>query len=99
VNVSEFIAGELIKAGVTHAFSLVGGLCMYLTAALDKFGIKQTFHHHEQCCAIAADAYARQSGMLGVAILTGGPGVTNAITGIVGAYQDSSSILILAGQC
>ncbi len=70
---------------------------------MDAFGRLEDFryycNHHEQASAMAADAYARQSGKLGLCLATSGPGATNLLTGLVGAYQDSTPVLFFTGQC
>ena len=70
---------------------------------MDAFGripsIKYVCNHHEQASAMAADGYARETGKLAVCLATSGPGATNLVTGLVGAYQDSIPILFLTGQC
>lgn len=79
---------------------LTGGMMMHL---MDAFGrlekVRYYCNHHEQACSMAADAYARESGKLGVCMATSGPGATNLLTGIVGAFQDSVPVLFLTGQC
>lgn len=99
MTIADYISVRLKDYGVSAVFSLTGGLCMFLTDALHRAGIRQLFHHHESHAVIAADGYARQSGKLGVVLVTGGPGATNTITALTGAYQDSSPVLVLAGQC
>ena len=72
---------------------------MYLNHALGTHkDIKCTFNHHEQACAIAAEAYARLSNRLPIINLTSGPGGTNAITGVYGAFVDSIPMLVISGQ-
>lgn len=99
MRVADYIFNHLESIGVTHVFGLSGGLSMWLFNSLGQSKIKYVAHHHEQAASFAADAYARQSGKLGVALLTGGPGGLNAICGIVGAYQDSIPVLFIVGQC
>ena len=72
---------------------------MHLMDAFGRTKMRYYCDHHEQACAIAADAYARQTGKLGVCLATSGPGTTNLLTGLVGAYQDSVPVLFLTGQC
>lgn len=71
---------------------------MYLDDALLRSGIKYICCHHEQACGMAADAYSRLSGKLGVALVTAGPGVANVLNGVIGGYMDSSPMLVLSGQ-
>jgi acetolactate synthase-1/2/3 large subunit len=93
--VSSFIAGQ----GVGHVFLLPGGGCMHLVDSVGKEpGINFVACLHEQGASIAADGYAQYSGNLGVALVTTGPGSTNAITGVAGSWVESVPVLILSGQ-
>lgn len=99
IRVADYIAQALVDHGVSDAFMVTGGGAMYLNHALGTHkDIKCTFNHHEQACAIAAEAYARLSNRLPVINLTSGPGGTNAITGVYGAFVDSIPMLVLSGQ-
>ena len=93
--VLEFIARE----GVKHVFLVTGGGALYLNDALARVdGIEAVCNAHEQASAIAAEAYAKATGDLGVAMLTTGPGGTNAVTGVAGAWLDSTPTLFVSGQ-
>lgn len=93
--VSSFIAGQ----GVGHVFLLPGGGCMHLVDSVGKEpGLRYIACLHEQGASIAADGYAQYSGNLGVALVTTGPGSTNAITGVAGSWVESVPVLILSGQ-
>ncbi|HWB83419.1 MAG TPA: thiamine pyrophosphate-binding protein [Bryobacteraceae bacterium] len=100
MRVADYIANTVEAAGADCAFMLTGGMMMHL---MDAFGrlrrMRYYCNHHEQASAMAADAYARASGKLGVCLATSGPGATNLLTGLVGAYQDSVPVLFLTGQC
>jgi acetolactate synthase-1/2/3 large subunit len=100
MRVADYIAQTVQKTGAECYFMLSGGMMMHL---MDAFGriphLRYYCNHHEQACAMGADAYARQSGKLGVCMATSGPGATNLLTGLVGAYQDSVPILFITGQC
>ncbi len=99
MNVSEFIFDFLVKKGVDNVFAITGGQAMYLDDALARRPeIRTTFTHHEQTCGMSADAYARISGKLGVALVTAGPGSINVINGLVGAWCDSAPIMVISGQ-
>ena len=98
MRVADYIIQTLIDYGVKHIFLVVGGAAMYLNDAIKKSGIKYVCCHHEQAAAMAAEGYARISGKLGVICVTSGPGGTNTITGILGAWLDSVPILCLSGQ-
>jgi acetolactate synthase-1/2/3 large subunit len=99
IKVSDFIVDCLVRHGIHDAFIVTGGGAMYLNHALGtRKEIKCTFNHHEQACAIAAEAYARLTNRLPVVNVTSGPGGTNAITGVYGAFVDSIPMLVLSGQ-
>jgi len=95
---ADYIIKYLIDYGIKHIFLLVGGGAMHLDDAIKKSGIKYVCFHHEQAAAIAAEGYSRTSGKLAVICVTSGPGGTNTITGILGAWTDSVPILVLSGQ-
>lgn len=99
IRVADYITQSLRDAGVNTIFLLSGGGMMHLVDAAGKTqGIRYVCHHHEQSCAMAADGYARQKGALGACYATSGPGGTNTITGIVGAWQDSTPTIFVTGQ-
>jgi acetolactate synthase-1/2/3 large subunit len=95
VKVSDFVA----RQGVRHVFMLPGGGAMHLNDSLGR-NKNLTFvcNLHEQACAIAADAYSQYTNNLGVALVTTGPGGTNTITGVAGAWLDSTPVLFISGQ-
>lgn len=99
IKVSEYIADFLVQKGVTDVFLITGGGAMHLDDAIGhKEGLKCTYNHHEQACAIAAEGYARLTGRVAPVLVTSGPGGTNAITGVIGAWQDSIPMFVLSGQ-
>lgn len=99
MNFASLIFDYLERAGVTHCFAVPGGGNMFLiNAAHDHPSIRLKFCHHEQSAAIAAEAYYKASGRVACCIVTSGPGATNSLTGIVGAWLDSSPMVVLAGQ-
>ncbi len=98
-RLADYVADFLVKHGVTDCFSVVGGGAMHLNDALGhKDGLKVTYNHHEQACAIAAEAYARLDNKIAAVCVTTGPGGTNAITGVVGGWLDSIPMFIISGQ-
>jgi len=98
-TVAEYIAEKLYEAGVRDAFMITGGFSMPLTEALTRLGkIKYICMHHEQAATMAAEAYGRRTGRLGAAYITAGPGATNALTGVVGAWVDAGPSIVIAGQ-
>ena len=99
MNVSEKIIQYLADYGVEHIFTVSGGGSIFLNDALGKSKrIKYICCHHEQAAAMAAESYARMKKSLGVSMVTTGPGGTNAITGIAGAWMDSVPTLTISGQ-
>jgi acetolactate synthase-1/2/3 large subunit len=99
MNASECIADWLVSVGVEQVFGVTGGGAMFLNQALGAHpGLKCTFMHHEQACAMAAEGYARVSGKPAVVMLTTGPGSINALNGIYGAFTDSIPMIVLSGQ-
>ena len=96
---SDILVRSLADEGVEHVFGYPGGSVLYIYDAIykqDKF--KHVLVRHEQAAVHAADAYARSSGKVGVALVTSGPGVTNAITGLATAYMDSIPLVLISGQ-
>jgi len=98
MKVANYIITRLENEGIRHAFCFVGGGSIFLTDALSGSQIKPIFLLHEQSCAVAADAYAQTTGHLGLVIVTTGPGVLNAMTGVAAAYIDSTPLIVLSGQ-
>ena len=98
-RLADYVADFLVHHGVTDVFSVVGGGAMHLNDALGhKKGLKVTYNHHEQACAIAAEAYARLDNRIAAVCVTTGPGGTNALTGVVGGWLDSIPMFIISGQ-
>jgi acetolactate synthase-1/2/3 large subunit len=84
---------------VDTIFTVSGGGCIFLIDSLNNVdGLKYIATHHEQAAAIAAEGYARMKEGLGACIVTSGPGATNAITGVMGAWVDSIPMIVLSGQ-
>ncbi len=98
MRVADYIFKTLKDHGVKVVFVVVGGGSMHLNDALKKSGIKYICMHHEQACAMAAEGYARTSGEMAVICVSSGPGGTNTLTGIIGAWLDSVPVLVLSGQ-
>jgi len=99
MNGAEITVRCLAEEGVEHVFGYPGGAVLYI---YDEIFKQDKFQHvlvrHEQAAVHAADAYSRCSDKVGVAIVTSGPGVTNAVTGIATAYMDSIPLVIICGQ-
>ena len=99
MRVADYIFKYLADQGVRHVFLVTGGGAMFLNDALGKEKrLKYVCNLHEQACAIAAEGYARVTGTPGVLSVTTGPGGTNAITGVAGAWLDSIPMLVISGQ-
>ena len=99
MKVSEYIAKFLKENGIKDCFMVTGGGAMHLDDAIGHAeGIRCVFNHHEQACAVAAEAYARYTGRLAAVCVTSGPGGTNAITGVMGGWLDSIPMFVLSGQ-
>jgi acetolactate synthase-1/2/3 large subunit len=96
---SEILVRCLQAEGVKYIWGYPGGAVLYIYDALYKQDtIEHVLVRHEQAAVHAADGYARATGEVGVALVTSGPGVTNAITGIATAYMDSIPMVIVTGQ-
>ncbi|MDP3372041.1 MAG: thiamine pyrophosphate-binding protein [Candidatus Paracaedibacteraceae bacterium] len=99
IRTADYIATRLREWGVDTVFMLSGGGMMHLVDSVGRAdGLNAICNHHEQCSAIAADALARLTRRVGVCYATSGPGATNILTGLVGAWQDSSPVLFVTGQ-
>ena len=94
----QVIARALKAEGVDTVFMLTGGHILPITDGCVVEGIKVVDVRHEQAAAHAADAYARLTGKLGVALVTAGPGVTDSVTGVANAYYANSPMLLLGGR-
>lgn len=99
IRVADYIAGFLVQHGITHVFTVTGGGAMHLNDAFGhKEGLTCIYQHHEQACAMAAEAYARVHNRMAAVCVTTGPGGTNALTGVLGAWLDSVPLLVISGQ-
>ena len=99
ISGSQMIVEALRQEGVEVVFGYPGGAALNI---YDEIYKQKYFRHilvrHEQAAAMAADGYARASGKVGVAVVTSGPGFTNALTGLATAYSDSIPIVLISGQ-
>ncbi|MGD9129855.1 MAG: thiamine pyrophosphate-binding protein [Candidatus Woesebacteria bacterium] len=99
IKLSDYLAKLLAKQKVKYLFMIPGGGAMHLN---DSFGHQKSLdyicNHHEQASAIAAEAYARTKNDLGVCVVTTGPGGSNTLTGLIGAWLDSIPVLFISGQ-
>ena len=96
---AKMVIESLHQEGVEVVFVYPGGAIMNVYDEIYKQNyFEHILNRHEQACVIAAEGYARSTGKVGVAIVTSGPGFTNAITGIADAYMDSIPVVIISGQ-
>lgn len=99
VKVSDYIIQRIVDLGVEHVFMITGGGAMHLDDSIGREKrLTYICNQHEQACAMAVEGYARVTGNIGVAIVTTGPGGTNAITGVLGQWHDSVPALYVSGQ-
>ena len=99
MRVADFVIQYLKNKNIKTFFSVTGRGSLFLNDALARNkDVKSFFFHHEQSAAIAAEAYGRIQNNIGVAIVTSGPGSTNAITGLLGAWIESVPLMIISGQ-
>ncbi len=98
-RIADIIMETLVENGITDAFCVVGGGSMHLDNAIGiNPDINVIFNNHEQACAMACEGYARTCGKMALCLVTSGPGGTNTLTGVMGAYQDSIPMIIISGQ-
>lgn len=98
MKVSEAIFEFFSKKGVDQCFAVTGGAAAHLFDSVSRLDFQIIHMHHEQACAMAADGYARVAKKPAIVLVTNGPGVSNAITGVLGAFQDSVPMIIISGQ-
>lgn len=99
MRVADYLMSRLADAGAEHVFLLPGGGAMYLNDALVcEKRLVPVPCHHEQACGIAAEAWGRIRETFGVCMVTTGPGATNAITPVAGAWIESTPLLVISGQ-
>ena len=99
ISGAEIVIRSLEQENVKFVFGYPGGAVLHIYDAIYKQGhFKHILVRHEQAAVHAADAYSRATGDVGVALVTSGPGATNAITGIATAYMDSIPMVVISGQ-
>jgi acetolactate synthase-1/2/3 large subunit len=99
MKLSDYVVRFVADLGVKHVFLVTGGGAMHLNASLAQcYAIEAVCNQHEQASAMAAENYAKATNNIGVAMVTTGPGGTNAITGVAGAWLDSTPMLVISGQ-
>ncbi len=99
IKLSDYVIHFLEETGAKHMFMIPGGGAMHLNDSLGRSNkIQYVCCLHEQACAIAAEAYARVTNNIGLLMVTTGPGGTNALTGVAGAYLESTPVFVVSGQ-
>ena len=98
MKVTDYIAEQLKKNGVKSVFGLQGGAVVHIFDSLEKYDIHVIYNHHEESASLAAAANSKVTGEIGCVVVTTGPGSTNAITGLLGAWQDSIPVIFISGQ-
>jgi acetolactate synthase-1/2/3 large subunit len=100
-NIAAYAVDLAVELGARAAFTLTGGMAMYLNRAVSTHpGLTAIYNQHEQASVAAAEGYAKAMNFQapGLAVVTAGPGVTNAVTSLCSAYGDSAPVIVLAGQ-
>ena len=98
-KLSNYIAEKLLASGITDVFMITGGGAMHLDDALGhQEGLHCLYNHHEQACAMAAEAYARIHNKIAAVCVTTGPGGINAMNGVAGGFLDSIPMFVISGQ-
>lgn len=99
MKIADYIMEFIASLGIQDVFCVTGGGAMHMNNALGQSDkLNGVFMLHEQGAAIAAEAYARVRDGYGCCLVTSGPGATNALTGLVGAYIDSIPVIFISGQ-
>jgi acetolactate synthase I/II/III large subunit len=99
MKISDYVVGFIADLGVKHVFLVTGGGAMHLNQSLGaEPKLQPVCNSHEQASAMCAEAYAKATNYLGVCMVTTGPGGTNAVTGVAGAWLDSTPTLFISGQ-
>lgn len=99
IKLSDYVTRFLVEKGVHDIFLIAGGGIMHLVDSVGRQeGLSYISNHHEQACAIAAESYARRKGHVGACLVTTGPGGTNALSAIPGAFVDSVPVFVISGQ-
>ncbi len=99
IKLSDYVMDFLARQQVGHVFMLSGGGAMHLNDSLGRCkGLEYVCNLHEQAVSIAAEAHARVTNRLSAAMVTTGPGGTNAVTGVAGAWLDSTPVIFISGQ-
>ena len=99
MKLSDYVAQKISELGIEQVFMITGGGAMHLNQSLGNHpSLNCIFNHHEQACAIAAESYYRLTNRPAIVNVTTGPGGTNTLTGVHGAWTDSLGMLVISGQ-
>ena len=99
MKVSDYVTDFLVRRGVSDIFMVTGGGIMHLVDSVGRqAGLRYVCNYHEQACAIAAESYARVRNGVGACLVTTGPGSTNALSSIAGAFVESAPVMVISGQ-
>jgi len=99
IKLSDYVTQFLVEHGVEDIFLVSGGGIMHLVDSVGRqAGLRYICNHHEQACAIAAESYARRRNQVGACLVTTGPGATNALSAVAGAWVDSVPVVVVSGQ-
>lgn len=98
IKVSDYIFDFLKSKGIDTIFSVSGGAAAHLLNSVKEKNFKYICNYHEQACAMSAEGYARIAKKPACVLVTNGPGSSNTITGVLGAYQDSIPMIVISGQ-
>jgi len=99
MKLSDYVADKVVELGTRHVFMITGGGAMHLNQSLGSHNkLECIFNHHEQASAMAAESYYRINNRPALVNVTSGPGGTNAITGVHGAWTDSIGMVVISGQ-
>ena len=98
IKVSDYIFEFLKSKDIDTIFSVAGGVAAHLLNSVANSDYKYICNYHEQACAMAAEGYARVAKKPAYVLVTNGPGSSNTLTGVLGAYQDSIPMIIISGQ-
>ena len=102
IRVADYLTEKLAEAGGNNIFMITGGMIMFLTDAVEKLHRENKLNyycfHHEQAAGMAAEAYGRATGKLGVTYVTAGPAALNTLTSVVGSLVDRSPMIVVSGQ-
>lgn len=99
IQLSDYVTRFLVKRGISDIFLVSGGGIMFLVDAVGRQeGLRYIANHHEQACAIAAEAHARLTRRPSAILVTTGPGAANALSGLIGSWFDSVPVFVISGQ-